>query len=133
MKVGSKLYSRNVSTTPLWQCGFRQCFRQCLPFSWSCRYIWAYTAASKQPWLWTYLYYILSELKNTARPAPPKNKSSNFWHVTSILVCCIFDNKNPIVYLQKSWKLDTLYVICVYCVQTRIDLLLDINVTRFHA
>ena len=50
------------------------------------------------------LYFVWTE-----EYCPNKNKSPNFWHVTSILVCCIFDNKNPIVYLQKSWKLDTLY------------------------
>ena len=36
------------------------------------------TAASKQPWLWTYLYYILSEMKNTSRPAQIKTSHQTF-------------------------------------------------------
>ena len=31
-----------------------------------------------------------SELKNTVRPAQIKTNHQNLWHVTSILVCCIF-------------------------------------------
>ena len=29
--------------------------------------------------------------------SPNKNKPSNLWHITSILVCCIFGLSNPIV------------------------------------
>ena len=45
--------------------------------------------------------YILSELKNTARPAQIKTNHPNLWHVKSILVCFIF-GYNPTD--QSGWS-----------------------------
>ena len=37
------------------------------------------------------LYFVWTE--EYCQPSPNKNKLPNLWHVTSILVCCIFDYK----------------------------------------
>ena len=47
------------------------------------------------------LYFVWTE--EYCQPSPNKNKSPNLWHVTSILVCCIFACYSSCGVLALSW------------------------------
>ena len=46
------------------------------------------------------LYFVWTEEYCQTRPTQMENKSQNLWHVTSILVCCIFDKVHEQVLME---------------------------------
>ena len=95
---GPNILTGSVSTTPLWQWGFRQC----LPFSWkrlkgkhctplpngSCRYVWAMTQGAMTPQDFSQLLY-KGSVGVLLIVNPKWSKSSSYFIITNF----------PLIYL----------------------------------